>query len=196
MEHSILANWPVKPRLAEDDGRDLVARLAAGDPAALTTLVEQYRERVIMLAARLLGWNDGAEDVMQSVFLAVWRHRARFRGDSAFWTYLTSITLNHCRSLQRRRWMEERVRRLVGASQHTTHASNYQFVHASETADAVRRAIAQLAPKYREAVVLRYMEELSIDEIARVMGRKRNAIEARLSRARKLLSESLQELCE
>jgi RNA polymerase sigma-70 factor, ECF subfamily len=191
MNDSNLAISPVKPHLAEDEDHDLAVRLAAGEPSALATLVERYRERVATMAARLLGWNDGAEDVMQSVFFAVWRHRQRFRGDAKLWTYLASITVNQCRSLQRRRWLEERVRRLMGANRQVAELSGDSAALSSERAIIVRQAIARMPVTYREVVVLRYLEELSIDEVAKVIGIKRNAVEARLSRARKLLGESL-----
>ena len=61
MDHSILAKPPVKLRLAEDADQRVGTHLAAGDPLALTILVEQYCERITMLAARLLGWKDGGK---------------------------------------------------------------------------------------------------------------------------------------
>src|SRR5690606_17069034 len=94
----------VKQLPAEADDRDLAARVTRGDPAALDDLVEQYGARVIGLAARLLGWTDGADDVAQDVFLQVLNKGKQFRGQSSLWTWLATLTVNRCRSIQRRRW--------------------------------------------------------------------------------------------
>ena len=190
MNDSSLAIEPVKST-SEDDDRILAACLAPGDAAALGTLVERYHERVTRLAARLLGWSDGADDVAQEVFLAVWRSRRRFRGDARLWTYLATITVNRCRSLRRRRWLERRVLHMIAPASVPVAPASDRPAERDETAAAVRAAVAELPTKYREAIVLRYLEELPINEIADVLRIKRNAAEARLSRARKLLEQAI-----
>lgn len=186
----------VKPTPAEAADQQLAARVASGDASALEAVIEQYGQRVIGLAARLLGWTDGAEDVAQDVFVQVLNKGKQFRGNSSLWTWLAALTVNRCRTVRRRRWLHDRVLGIVGrqpASPETTRPATKQLER-NETAARVRAQVAQLPTAAREVIVLRYFEELSLDEIATVLGAKRNAIEARLSRARKQLEPLLIEL--
>ena len=102
------------PAEADDEDRELAARLARGDSGAFEQLIEGYGPRVVGLAARLLNWSEGAEDLAQDVFLAVLRKRTKFRGEARLWTYLAAITVNRSRTIRRRRWLHERVLRAIG----------------------------------------------------------------------------------
>lgn len=183
----------VEPPAAEADDRELVARITSGDERAFTDLVVRYQRKVAGLAQRLLGYGDGAEDIVQDVFVAALENAARFRGESSAWTWLAAITVNRVRSYQRRRWLTERVLGIVSTIKRQVEpASDYGSLR-QESAARVRQAVGQLPSKYREVIVLRYLEELSIDEIAKIVGRKRNAVEVRLARARRLLEGMLQD---
>ncbi|MBI2823200.1 MAG: RNA polymerase sigma factor [Planctomycetia bacterium] len=193
MTTSTAARPTVKSPPAEADDRELAARFARGEPEAFDRLVEQYYRRVAGLAARLLGWGDGAQDVTQEVFLAALRNRGRFRGQSGLWTYLAAITVNRCRSVRRRAWLRERVLGVVGAGPRAdaANAEGEPCAVRDETAAAVRQAVARLPATYREVIVLRYLEELPVSEVAEVLGLKRNAVEVRLTRGRKMLEKLL-----
>jgi RNA polymerase sigma-70 factor (ECF subfamily) len=179
----------VEPHSADTDERDLAARLARGEPAALDEVVERYGRRVVALARRLLGWSEGADDVAQDVFLAVWQKGRSFRGEAQLWTYLAAITVNRSRSTLRRRWLADRTLRAIAPFRAQSQAP--QALGADETAQAVRAAIARLPQTYREVIVLRYLEELSVRQVAEVLGLRPNTVEVRLSRARKLLEPDL-----
>jgi RNA polymerase sigma-70 factor (ECF subfamily) len=173
-----------------DDG-DLVARHRAGDASAFDDLVARHQDRVAALAHRLLGWPDDVEDVVQDVFLAALKGLPRFGGRSRLSTWLTSITVNACRSRQRRRasWL----RRLAGL-RGTRDADAWNAAPRSagfDAGDEVRRAVQALPAKYREVVVLRYLEEMSVREVAEAIGLPTNTVEVRLSRARVRLRERL-----
>jgi RNA polymerase sigma-70 factor, ECF subfamily len=184
---------PVDPLPADTDERDLARRLARGEPNALEALIERYAQRVTRLARRLLGWGDGADDVAQDVFLTVMHKAPMFRGEARLWTYLTAITVNRTRSLRRRRWLGERVLQAI-ASTRATPRDHLPARERDATAEAVRGAVAGLPNGYREVIVLRYLEELSIGEVAEVLGLRPNTVEVRLSRARKLLEPELAKL--
>jgi len=181
----------VRSHSAEADDGDLAARLGRGDPAAFDDLVERYAERVTRLAARLLGWSSGAEDVTQDVFVKLLGKPKQFRGDAKLWTYLTVITVNRCRSLQRRQWLQQRVMHLIGSRLTSPEAERAPRIERDETAERIRAAVAQLPANLREVIVLRYFEELGVDEVAEILSLRRNAVEVRLSRARKLLEPLL-----
>jgi RNA polymerase sigma-70 factor (ECF subfamily) len=185
----------VKP-LPDAEDRALAARLARADPAAFDELVEQYGPRVLGLAARLLGWTGGAEDIAQEVFLQLLAKPRQFRGESSLWTYLARLTVNRCRSQQRKNWVHARVRRLLGVQTTAAGQESPAAIEEHETAQSVRAAVARLPSSYREVIVLRYFEEMAIGEIAEMLQTSRNAVDARLSRGRKLLETWLCELVE
>jgi RNA polymerase sigma-70 factor, ECF subfamily len=189
------AREPVKSIPADAEDRDLAARLARGEPKAFDDLVEQYGRRVIGLAARLLNGSEGAQDAAQDVFLAVLRKGTKFRGEARLWTYLAAITVNRCRSIRRRRWLHERVLRRIAQGGGGESAPNRALVH-NDTAEVVRREVARLPVRYREVIVLKYLEEMSMRDVAEVLGVRVNTVEVRLSRARKMLAESLDHLAD
>ncbi|MBN1513689.1 MAG: hypothetical protein JXB13_16860, partial [Phycisphaerae bacterium] len=78
---------------------------ADGDAAAFARLVATHQDRVARLAYRLAGWAGEVEDIVQDVFLAVWTHRARFRGECRLSTWLAALTVNQCRNRHRLRWL-------------------------------------------------------------------------------------------
>ena len=186
----------VKQLPAEADDRELAARLARGDERAFDQIVERYGPRVIALAARLVGWSKGADDVAQDVFLAVLRKGKHFRGQSRLWTWLAAMTVNRCRSLRRRRWLTSRVLGAIAAAREKQTEPVDRRSERDETAAGIRAAVARLPATYREVIVLRYFEELSLDEMAQILSLRRNAVEVRLSRARKRLEPLLGPLAE
>ena len=152
-------------------------------------IVALYQLQVARLAHRLLGWRDRAavEDVVQEVFLVAMTRLKGFRGDSTLSTWLTGITINQCRAHRRRsmlrlKWLREKCNR---------HETNHQPANADETSQQVRDAVALLPRRDREVIVLFYLEEFSVAQIAQLLDVKNNAIEVRLHRARQRLKTQL-----
>lgn len=176
-----------------EDGADAnaVRRLAGGEMRALDELVTRHHVRLGRLAHRLLGWGEvtDAEDVVQDVFLIVLRHAGRFDGRSRVSTWLTTITVNRCRSLRRRAMVRLRALALQACSWVTEHQPLHCASVDSDEAVRVRQAVARLRPRDREVIVLRYLDETSVGEIAAVLGLSRSAVEVRLHRARERLRE-------
>jgi len=194
MNATTLAAEHVNSPPAELEDRELTERFARGDRQAFEQLVDRYQKRVAGLAARLLGWTDGAEDVTQEVFLAAYKHQHRFRGQASLWTYLATITVNRCRTITRRRWLRKRILgQLLQPSAAGQDAAGDRIV-ADEMAREVRAVVARLPATAREVIVLHYLEELTVAEVADVLQIQRNAVEVRLTRARKLLATSLAHL--
>ncbi|MBN1587973.1 MAG: sigma-70 family RNA polymerase sigma factor [Pirellulales bacterium] len=154
----------------------------------LDALVASHGQQVARLVARLVDRREDVEDLVQETFLATIVHRASFRGDCQPSTWLARIAVNRCRSYHRWR----RVRRFVRfASDEDNHASTPDPGKAIETGEEIRRAVQRLPGKYREVIVLRYFEGLSVDELVDVLGLRRTMVEKRLSRARQKLKETL-----
>jgi RNA polymerase sigma-70 factor (ECF subfamily) len=179
------------------DDELLVERFRRGDESAFDRIVEQYSADVGALANRLLGWPGEVEDVAQDVFLAAFLGLKKFRCECSLKTWLFTITINKCRSyrykrLRRLRQFSQAADKALLPSAPTEHDSPMD----AETFDHVRSAIAALPAKYREPVVLRYLQELPTGEIGRILGISQNALQVRLSRARKHLKQDLAELIE
>ncbi len=170
--------------------RSLVARFLAGNQSAFDEIVAAHKRRLAHLAYRLLGSSADVEDVVQEVFVAVLGNLHRFRGHAKFSTWLTTIAVNKCRSHQRRQllWLRSRAR-LIKRQQEAN--SNHQDENSPESHNAVRESVQTLPVKFREPLVLRYFQQLSVSEIADVLGLSTGAVEVRLSRARQRLKDEL-----
>ena len=166
-------------------------------PPDFERVVAEHHARVARLVGRLLGWDAAAEEVVQEVFLSALESMQRFRGEAALSTWLTRIAVNKCRSRIRKRFVR---RRLFGAllrrARRQSAASADSPALENEKYERVRDAVSRLPIRFREVVVLRYLEELEIDRISEILGASRNAVEVRLSRARARLKESLAGLAE
>lgn len=181
------------PLPAEREEDRLVARLARGDRTAFDALVADHQDRVSRLASRLLGWRADVDDVVQEVFLAAWKGLPRFEGRSSLATWLTRITVNECRSL-RHRWGRLRLRTpsAQGGRAHEP-AADGQMMDA-ETFDRVRGAVAALPVRYREVIVLHYLEQMPVKAVGELLGVSENAVAVRLHRARARLKGKLPDL--
>jgi RNA polymerase sigma factor (sigma-70 family) len=172
----------------------LARRLSGGDPAALAEVIALYRGRVARLAHRLLGWGGDPEDVVQEVFLAALRKAKDFRGRASLWSWLATITVNCCRRQLRRRALWQRF--LFARSRAETAVAADRDALADETNRRVRDAVAALPARDREVIVLYYLEESPVAEIAELLRATPNAVQVRLYRARAKLSEALAEFME
>ncbi len=174
----------------EDADQALLRRLRAGEAAAFDELVASHRQRVTRLAWRLVGWRGEVEDIVQDVFLIAYRKLRGFRGQSSLATWLAGITVNRCRAARRKwlpswRWLEALWRR------RSPQASPDQRMVRDETALQVRKAVRQMSAADREVIVLYYLEEMSVSQIAQLLAASAGAIDVRLSRAREKLRAKL-----
>lgn len=175
----------------------LVERFRRGDDSAFDGIVQRHAADVAAMANRLLGWPQDIDDVVQDVFLAAFTGLRRFRGDCGLRTWLFTITVNMCRRRQRRRVFRIRTVAIDEDSPHLCAEEDVaRAAMDTETFVRVRRAVRALPPKYREVVVLRYLQGLETSEMCELLGITANAMQVRLSRAREQLKQSLGELIE
>jgi len=181
----------------EEATTDLRDRLMQGDAQAFDELVSEYYPKVSLFVQRLSGWDLDEDEIVQEVFLAAWRHVKKYRGDASPLAWLRSIALNECRRRYRRLGLWKRWKTDVGVklTERTSDPADAPL-HTKERADAVRFAIQQLPHLEREVVVLHYLEQQDIEQIAAMLGIRRNAVDARLHRARRRLKPNLQGLVE
>jgi RNA polymerase sigma-70 factor (ECF subfamily) len=182
-------------RAGGDAPKNLIDRLRDGAPGSFEEVVAAYQARLTRLAYRLLGWQTpDVEDVVQEVFLSALVHRSRFRGEASLVTWLTAITVNRCRSAQRRRKLRSLLfGRERGADEVAADVPAWTRSVARETSSRVREAVQSLPPRDREVIVLRYFEQLTASEIAGVTRQSTNAVDVRLHRARAKLAATLGE---
>jgi RNA polymerase sigma factor (sigma-70 family) len=168
-------------------------RVAAAEmlAASFERMVSAEYGYVARLVGRLLGWRSDVDDLVQEVFVSALAAWPGFRRDCTERTWLTRIALNKCRGFQRRQWLRSR---LFAAWQAARESISSQASHEDdrhELPDQVRGAILQLKQHDREVIVLHYLEQMTISEIASTLGISHNAVEVRLTRARQRLKSIL-----
>jgi len=181
------------PGLAEASRRDreFVQRLQAGDRAELEQMIAEHQERIARLVHRLSGWSDRAEDLVQDVFVAALGQAHRFDGRSDIGTWLYRIAVNVCRAERRKRSMRSWLWKKWMQRPPELQRAAGDDVEEKDRAASVQDAVRRLPGKYREVIVLRYLEEKEIETVARLLGLSRSAVEVRLHRAREMLKEKL-----
>jgi RNA polymerase sigma-70 factor (ECF subfamily) len=170
---------------------DLIDECRNGDRTAMRSLYEQHQRRVYSVALNYFAGDvSKAEDVTQQVFLKLFT-KITFRGDSEFSTWLYRLTVNACidETRKSRRWfglgdwfLDERSDAID------------EHIRSGEVAEQVQRVVGSLKPEYRMPVVLKYVEGLSYQQIADVLGCSIGTVSSRLNRAHKILAEKLHHL--
>ena len=169
-----------------DDREQMLRRgIALAKSGAFDELVRRHHDEIAQLVYRLLAWDNEAEDVVQEVFLAAWRALPRFRGEASLSTWLRRIAVNKCRAWKRR-W---HVRNQWWRHARQTHAepllpSADDVQLDGEKFEQVRAAVRALPHRDREVIVLHYLEQKAINQVATELGLRRNTVEVRLHRAR------------
>jgi len=184
----------------ETSDETLAARAAAGDEPAFEALVIRYQARVFRLARRLTGNDGDAQDALQDAFLQVHRHLPSFRGEARFSTWLYRIATNAALMVRRARVrrpaesLEEFLPRFDGEGRHAATPDELRAPCRAEEAldrqllaEKARAGIDLLPDLYREAFVLRDLEELDTGEVASLLGVDAATVRQRVHRARLML---------
>ncbi len=192
----------VRPTEAASD-RDLVAQCQAGDEEGFNELVRRHQQRAVNVAFQLLRNHADAVEVAQDAFVRVYRHMADFRGECEFTTWLHQIVVNLARN--KHRWWSRRgvdktfsmnatveredgpVHREIAAEGPGPDAEVLQAEFVQQISDAM----GHLPRKYREALVLRNVEELSYEEIAVVLSCTVGTVKSRIARGREMLRRNM-----
>ncbi len=176
------------------DGR-VIEACQQGDRAAFQLLFETYKDKVFSIAVYSSGGDRAvADDVTQQIFLKLFTAIRQFRGESEFTTWLYRLVVNACRDERRRRrrllpWGET-----VAMSNPVEKKPQEKQYARLEVAEAVRAAIGELKPKFRLPILLKYIEGLSYEEIASVMGCSKGTVASRLNRGHSQLAKRLSHL--
>lgn len=174
---------------------EVVRRVIAGESGAYALIVERYYDRYARYAHHMVGDREDAEEALQDAFLRAYHALGRYEERERFGGWLLRIVVNECRTVAaRRRRRDHRFPRLEPGAWETA-AASHAAEHPAERAalrEELARALAQLPREQREALLLKYTEELSYDEIAAVTGAGTSALKMRVRRACERLREILQ----
>jgi len=166
----------------------LVRRAAEGDEAAFKALFDRHAPLVFNVALRMLNNRAEAEDLMQEVWLVVFREIATFRGESRFSTWLTSITANRC------------INRAVQVKRQSAHRDRFAAEAPREQAPAERdderlqQVLAKLPDQYRLLATLRYVMGASYEEIAETLSCPVGTVKSKMHRVHEALREAFKEV--
>jgi RNA polymerase sigma-70 factor (ECF subfamily) len=168
--------------------RALVERARAGNAAAFEQIVIHTQKKVLMTAWRLLGNQDDARDAAQEVFLRAFKYLNSYRADQDFGGWLYRITINVCRDLGRKRGQIRCTSFEDERDQGFDRAARDEDLETalirSEQRAMVADALNTLTKKEREALVLRDLEGLPTDEVARLLGTTPPTVRSQVSAAR------------
>jgi len=185
--------------MVHDADRDLVGRVQKGDKKAFDALVLKYQHRVLKLVIRYIHDQAEAMDVAQEAFLKAYRALPKFRGESAFYTWLYRIAINTAKN-----HLVARGRRPPGSDIDASEAEQYegatglqeiatpeQIMQKEELEQAVFRAIDELPEDLRTAIALREFEGMSYEDIAVAMDCPIGTVRSRIFRAREVIDNSI-----
>ena len=183
------------------DDAELVARARTGDSDAFGTLVDRHRAAAYRAALAILRSHADAEDAAQDAFVSAFRHLHRFRGDSAFRTWLLTIAWRE--AINRRRSLGRILRRLVDRrdadeaeelilSMPSTERTPEQLAADRQLRHSIRRAIETLTPTLRDTLLLARSGDFTYDEIGAIVGTPAGTIKWRVSEARRRVRQQLQ----
>jgi len=185
----------------ERDEPELIARILGGEKELFHELIRPYERMVFMTCFSIVKNETDAEDCAQDAMVNAYRHLSKFRGDSRFSTWLTTIAVNEARQRLRRlkRSKEDSLDEPIeGQEQEISPAPltdwreiPLEALERKELRDELRDAVAELPDIYRQIFVLRDIDELNVAETAATLGINENMVKVRLHRARMMLQKRL-----
>jgi RNA polymerase sigma-70 factor, ECF subfamily len=194
---------------ARENESALVFELRSGVESAYETLIARFEQPVYNIVSRLMDDPADAADVVQEVFLKVFRNIASFRQDASLKTWIYRIAVNEARN--HRRWFSRHKRREVGLESDACACDNprsfedwipdpgrspFDVALDREAQILIEEALAGVNPKFRAALILREMEGLSYEEIGEILGISLGTVKSRILRGRDALRKNLSERLE
>jgi RNA polymerase sigma-70 factor (ECF subfamily) len=188
--------------ITDREAENLKKALRRRDPTAIDLLIDRYQYRLMRYLLSLAESRSSAEDLFQETWIRVLEHGDQYDGRSKFEPWLFRIARNLVIDRLRRRKPILSIEGLEesqgfeppGGSVATEHSSQLDHVERLETRENVAAALDQLPVTYREVLALRFQEELSLEEIAGLVGAPLSTVKSRLYRGMEMLREKLEGL--
>lgn len=172
------------PELSDET---LLQSFISGDAESFDALMRRHEDRIFTLACRMTGNRHDALDATQEAFIAAFRNAKKFKGDAAFSTWLYRIAVNSCTDLLRRK------KRLVPTEEVEVPDRGLALDQDVSVRMDLQRALDQLTPDHREAVMLHDVGGFPYEDIAVATGVQLGTVKSRISRGRKKLAEILEQ---
>ncbi len=170
----------------------LIGRVLDRDVEAYALLVARYRDRFLRFAVHMLGNREDAEEALQEAFVRAYRSLAQCDDHAHFSSWFYRIVANRCRTAAtRRRWREQTF---VDDEDALVSKAEDHPAERAAWREEITRALARLDPDQREAFLLKYVEELSYQEMAEITGCGISALKMRVKRACDRLRNILEEV--
>ena len=177
----------------------LVERVQQGDKTAFDLLVRKYQQKVLNVIMRYVRDPDEAQDVAQEAFIKAYRALPRFRGDSAFYTWLYRIAINTAKNMLVSRGRRppgsdvevEVAEQLDSGTRLKDQSTPESYIHEEEVMRTIKKAMDELPEDLRTAIMLRELEGMSYEEIAEAMSCPIGTVRSRIFRAREAIDKKL-----
>ena len=171
----------------------LINQIVEGDTNSFTILVDRYKDLVFTLAIRMLKNREEAEEVAQDTFIKAYKSLEKFKGDSKFSTWIYRVAYNTC--LDRIKKNKKHLNN-VEINEFTEHQvvtidNALDKMEVKEREEAMQRCIDTLPSEESFLLTLYYFDDLSLDEISKIVGITANSIKVKLFRSRKKLASIL-----
>lgn len=183
---------PAADALTERTDDELMALCRVGLRPAFRVLMERHAERVFRTCVRFVADPQLGRELAQDTWVLVWQGRDKYRMDGGFVLWLTTLARNHCRNELRRRKVAAALRAESALEARTDDAEQLDDLLRQERQGRVRRALQDLSLPLREALLLRFAEELRYDEMSRVVGSSESTLRSRVHHALKALKQKLE----
>ncbi len=171
---------------------EIIEGCRAGDRNAFRVLYDVYKDRVYSLSFYFFHGDESiASDVTQQVFLKLITAIRQFKGDAAFSTWLYRLVVNACQDAARRRKWTAVVKDSSRLDAMASTGSHEDDLARAQMASCVRAAVSALPPKFRMAILLRYFDDLSYEQMAQALHCSMGTVASRLSRGHKMLADLL-----
>ena len=180
--------------MAQETEKDIDYRLMRaiqnGDMVAFSSMVDRYKKRLMNVLSRMLSSTEEAEDIVQETFVRVYQHRQSFNFKHCFSTWIYTICLNLARNelRKRKKFKFHDITEMQGNELEFAVEAKLP----SRLPQLLENAIKELPVKYREAFLLRDVQEMPYEEVAKVLGVPLGTVKSRVNRARLILREKLQ----
>jgi len=191
---------PIRSNDKRPSDEDLIERFQNGDLYAFDLIVKRYKDQLLNFVYRFVGNQEEAEDIIQETFLRVYRKRKAYKRIAKFSTWIYTIAGNLSRTELRRR----KRRKLFSVSEMGFEDRDYEIsddgynpetqVDGVIQEEIIHREINNLSPKFREVIILRDVQELSYEEISKIIKVPIGTVKSRVNRGRLKLQSQLKDL--
>ncbi len=158
--------------MQEKSDFELISEFKNGNQEAFNLLVRKYQKKVYWIARKMLGNHDDADDVVQDVFVKIFKSLKDFRNESSFYTWVYRITVNFSISFLRRKKMFDLIKfdeAFPATLKVNTNDNPILSIENQEMNTIIEQAIAQLPNKQKKVFILRYYNELPYEEISKIL---------------------------